>query len=277
MENILNISSQKSLEAVASSVISVISSQQIDYIYCEHNYRRGGIPQYFFEIKTNEKILGETVANCLAEWILNNFDSIFAANILKKDFAGFSQLEIAEILENTLNSITEEDRIYNKKLFVNNLTNYLNLYNNLCIEGFLRFRAREYQQRIEEYLFDVIDAFFANKEYIEFIELIKSYISESESFIDLLHVKINCDGSFSLYNFKKAEIAFVHDELYMYKNIFSEEDKLISVLLSVIPKRIIWHNNCKMQNINLINTLKEIFGDRFSQCHGCELCCTENL
>ena len=116
MNNILNITSRQSLESIAYDVISLIFPNQIDYICCEHRVRGRGIhPRYFLTVKTNREMPSDVIANCLSEWILDNLEHIFASNILKERFIGFSNTETDEILKNALKSIDSKDRSYNKK------------------------------------------------------------------------------------------------------------------------------------------------------------------
>lgn len=277
MNNILNITSRQSLESITYDVLSSIFPNQIDYICCEHRVRGRGLhPRYFLTVKTYNDMSSEVIASCLSEWILDDLEHIFASNILKERFLSFSNTETDEILNKALKSIDIHDKSYSKKIIVNNLTDYLKSNGILSIEGFLRFRSKEYCQMIEEYLLDAIEDFFADKEYMEFLELLRIYVFEAKSLINLIHIKFNCDGSFSLYNFKQSEIVFDPREINSQNDIISEGDKLVSILLTLIPKRIIWHNNCETKNINLVNTIKEIFDDRFSECKGCQLCSKEN-
>ncbi len=277
MNNVLNITSRQSLESITYDVISSLFPNQIDYIYCEHRVKGRGLqPRYFLTLKTHGNMSSEVIASCLTEWILDNLEHIFASNILKERFISFSNTETDEILKNALKSIDNKSRSYNKKIIVKKLTDYLKSNKTLSLEGFLRFRSKEYCQMIEEYLFYAIEDFFADKEYMEFLELLRIYVSEAKPLINLIHIKFNCDGSFSLYNFKQTEIVLDPHEINLQSDIISEGDKLVSILLTLIPKRIIWHNNCRTKNMNLVNTIKEIFDNRFCECKGCQLCCKEN-
>ena len=103
------------------------------------------------------------------------------------------------------------------------------------------------------------------------------YIDDKIPMVDLLHIKANPDGSFSFYDFRQSSIAFSVEEdsvSQLFKNFLTEEDKLISVLITLAPKRIIWQETEKNKNQNIIKTVSEIFKDRFSLCNGCELCKT---
>ena len=267
----LNISSKTNLDKIATSLIEEVSPDKIDYIYLE-NQRRKKETRFFLSIKANECLCVEKICSHIADYILKFYEKPLIYDILKEQFIDFSPSENAEILKNAQKSIGFFDKLYCKRLIVNNLTNYLSISTNLSIEGFLRFRLKEYRRIIKISLSDAIEELFLKKEYEEFIELLKSYISYAEPLIDLLHIRPEYDGGFTLYDFKKSQIILEKEKEYQTEIFLTEDDMLMNVLIKATPRRIIWHNNCETKNQKLVNTIKEVFGARFTECAGCELC-----
>ena len=93
--------------------------------------------------------------------------------------------------------------------------------------------------------------------------------------IGLLHIKENANGEFSLYDLRKTEIAVTCDEeadKLFYGGDMTNADRLISIVLFLAPKQIIWHGRETL----IYQTLKQIFEDNITVCRGCELCEQDN-
>lgn len=272
MGNTFSIVSRQPIEGCFLDITKEISCDEVDYICFEERGKRKGGTRYFLSLKSKKNISVDGLANCISDWILREFEHALAKDIFNERFSIVFDKEADEIVKLALSGKCNCERLYDKKILVKNLTKYLNNNERISIDGFLRFRAKAYTHRIEEYLFDAAEEFFAEREYREFLELVKFYLLQTRSKIALLHIKLNCDGSFLLYDFKKSEVVLDRKDFDFYNgNSFGNED-LLSVLLTLNPKRIIWHNNCFVKDTNLIDTIKEIFEDRFTECNGCEFC-----
>lgn len=274
MENCINISSKSALDGLLSELFNTFP-ENIIYAYIEDTNRSRKKPRYFVSIKYQGIKLIEKISNFLARLMIKDYEREFMSIVLKEYFIDFSNFEKQIILDKAQKSIVSFNNFYLEKIFVKKITKHLLEFNNISLEGFLQFRVPEYRRIVQMILSNAIEELLVEQEYNEFIELIKFYINASPSDINLLHIKVNCDGSFSLYDFKKSEILFSNNQMELTEKILTESDKLLSILISTAPKRIIWHDNSKIDNKSLINTIKEIFGERFSECIGCEFCSSE--
>lgn len=271
MQNCLIIKSEHDLSLIEKTFTSIIIPDTLDCICTESLESRRGI-RYFLYLKTKEKLSNEVISDCLGRWILNNYDIQLLAEILDSEFNEFSECERKEILKSAERK-TEFSVNYNDYSYiVKNISNYLKTENTISVEGFLRFRLPKYRQKLKLMLCEAIEELYSEREYREFIKMITEYVSLSEPLLDLIHIKENCDKSFSFYDFRKNEIYLEVNDKELYDELLTEEDKVMSILISTIPKRIIWHNETEFKNSNLINTIKEIFKERFTECMGCEIC-----
>ncbi|MBR5155528.1 MAG: putative sporulation protein YtxC [Clostridia bacterium] len=268
MNNILNISSKINFE----EIISTFTPDKIDYFYTETQVNKRGSTRHFLSVQFKSEISSVYIAKELARFILAKYEPFLLQEMLSQNFLEFSDNESREILNTATNSMAIFDQIYNEITIVKNLTKYLDFYDSLSIEGFLNFRATEYKRVVRMVLSDAIDKFLIKEEYNDFVEMLKCYINDSEPQIDLIHIKPNLDGSFSFYNFKKNRIIFQMDEINPIENFMTNEDMLISILIALMPKRIIWHNNLYFEFENIKTTISKVFGNRFCICNGCELC-----
>ena len=143
------------------------------------------------------------------------------------------------------------------------------------MDGFIRFRLPLYRQELYLNLCEAMEEFYIEKEYEDFIKLLSEYIQYKQPLIDLIHIKTEFDGEISFYDFTKSkiELSVENDDVCNpIENFLTKDDILISILIALAPKRIIWHKTEFANNQNILNTIKSIFGERFSVCDGCELC-----
>lgn len=272
----LNISSSVDLSYISDAIVNTISGDNLDYVITEDiPYKTG--KRYFFQFKSREELCADDVAELIGSWIIDFYEPKLLSQMLKNDFAEDIN-DRQKILKSAAKKNSLSEKNCNKKYIVRKVSKYLNDENNLYIDGFVRFRLCEYRNQLYMLLCEAVEEFYIEKEYEEFIELLGVYIDDRVPMVDLLHIRANPDGSFSFYDFRQSSIAFSIEEdstSQLFRNFLTEEDKLISILITLAPKRIIWHETENNKNQNIIKTVREIFKDRFSLCHGCELCKTE--
>ena len=268
MDNVINITSRQSLD----DVVNYFSPEEIDFFHSEKVTSKRGVSLYYISLGLKKVISTKELAKRLTELIIFKYDDKVIKDILTHHFINFSHKETEEIIETTQNSIAIFNQIYNKGVVVKNLTNLIEISNNVSLEGFLNFRVAEYKRVVQMIISDAIEQLFAKEEYRQFIEIFKSYISYLEPQIDLIHIKPNSDGSFIFYNFKMERIIFKIEETNPIEIFVTNQDMLMSILLTFVPKRIIWHDNPDIELENIKLTIEQIFDKRFSVCKGCELC-----
>lgn len=272
MEDTLKIISRQPIVSCLPDITKEIPCSEMEYICFEKSGKMEDKARYFLSIKSKKNISVAGIADCLSDWILREFEYPFAKYIFNQRFLTLYDDEEEKIIKAALTNKYQAEKLYDKKLLVKKLTQYLQENEKISIDGFLMFRAKAYERRIEEYLFDATEEFFAEQEYQEFLQLIKLYLTKAQHQLGLLHIKVNCDGSFLLYDFKKAEVSLEEHNSNLYDDLYSKDTQLVSALLTLNPKRIIWHNNCFFKDTKLIDSIKEIFEQRFAECNGCEFC-----
>jgi len=149
----------------------------------------------------------------------------------------------------------------------------------MILDGFIRFRLRDYIE-ILEYTIDIsVNNYIVEKEYLKFIKLLNEYVSSSiaqETNINLLYLNGNStlfDENFVLIDNKiNIDTDFIKES----KIDFTANDYTLNTLLNILPKRITIHipNNVndKYSDDEFIKTLKLIFGERISFCSSCDIC-----
>ncbi|ADL51747.1 putative sporulation protein YtxC [Clostridium cellulovorans] len=145
----------------------------------------------------------------------------------------------------------------------------------LNIDGFTTFRCKELSKKFTPIVDKVIGAFLVEKEYNEFIKLLKYFVEIQESKIDVLNIIIKDNGEYLLLD---KEGNSLMQEIFkdIYSNdisgIVNMEDIIISSLITNAPGKIILHNSSNCKNKEFIDTIKKVFDNRVEVCMGCDFC-----
>ncbi len=144
----------------------------------------------------------------------------------------------------------------------------------LSLEGFVNFRLKEYKKRLYSAADEAASLYMAEKEYEEFISLLKYFVFMQPALLPVLHVIVRPDGSFLLYDrafrdvTEKLQAEFLGGETEM----LSPDDILISLLITLSPKEIVLHKAQNFQNKNIVETVFKVFGRRVRFCEVCPRC-----
>ena len=115
-----------------------------------------------------------------------------------------------------------------------------------------------------------LNQFILDKEYIEFVNLLKDYVDSkvpNKESVNLIYVNneallLSQDGNIiALDKF---------DSKYLSDISFSNNDYVLNTLVGIIPSKIYLH--LVSPKDNFIKTIELIFGDRVKYCQGCQLC-----
>ena len=143
---------------------------------------------------------------------------------------------------------------------------YLSDNDYLNINGFIKFRLRDFMDYIIELKDRGFEEYLIEKDYNEFINLLKYFVDVQEEKIDVLKLYIEKDGSFKLYdkNDMNLEENYLEDIFNIaLKENMNEEDFLISSLITLCPKQIYIQDNLENNaSKEIIQTINAIFEGR---------------
>lgn len=157
--------------------------------------------------------------------------------------------------------------------FRNQIHLFLSENNHLAMDGYFRFRTKPHQQWLSKYVQEAIDEYLLDREYKEFIELLKYFVSIQQSKFVRVHVIHKAKKNFQLLKedgrpIQVNELDGTFHELIGHS--FSGEDFIVGALLSTAPEEVILHTNAPEENV--IRTLMQIFDERIILCKGCKRC-----
>lgn len=252
--------------------------QKIDFenlIYSQNQFKiyknitihyRGNNNKKFYNFLT--ELIGEVVIEFYEEKILKQ--------LINYNYFYFDEYEKNKILENCMQLI--EPEMYNTKLLDNkNIKEYVKENKAMILDGFVYFRLRAYLEYLDEVVDSGVNQFVIEKEYREFISLLRVYVESKVPEYNLLHL-IYINGESILLD-EKRNIVSVSENIYNAKYLsdisFSSNDFALNTLLCLLPRRIEIH--LIDDEDEFINTLKLIFEGRVTICKDCDICKTYKI
>lgn len=252
--------------------------QEIDFenlIYSQNQFKiyknitihyMGNNNNKFYDFLT--ELIGEVVIEFYEEKILKQ--------LINYNYFYFDEYEKNKILENCMQLI--EPEIYNTKLLDNkNIKEYVKENKAMVLDGFVYFRLKIYLEYLDEVVDSGVNKFIIEKEYREFISLLRVYVESKVPEYNLLHL-IYINGESILLD-EKRNIVSVSENIYNAKYLsdisFSSNDFALNTLLCLLPRRIEIH--LIDDEDEFINTLKLIFEGRVTICKDCDICKTYKL
>jgi putative sporulation protein YtxC len=224
------------------------------------------------------------VANALSDVILGDCERALIDKLVRESHCSFTPEERASInslAEEHLNSrpgatgIDPFPRIARKGRVLSRLNEFLETSNSVMLEGFITFRLREYIEELGRAVDRAVDDFLLEREYHEFIRLLKYFVDIQEPKIDEVHVVLGESGAFKLVDRQHNTISDAHLEEFvaeMVENEINHDDLLISALITVAPQRITLHCSEEERHRECIRTIDSVFAGRVSYCTGCATC-----
>jgi len=214
-------------------------------------------------------------AHVLAEYLIEEREQHLLKQLVDKDCKSFSQEEQTRILFLARKLLHGEGLLHLGRYgkLRDRLREFLESHRHINPEGFLRFRWPHYIEDLRHVVARAVDEFVAEKEYLEFVRLLRYFVEIQEPKLPLVHVTTDAHGFCQVYD-------ATHRQLYHeYLGSFDEEDDLevsyedlvISALITMAPRHIILHHHdCSREG--MYNAIRHVFDSRATDCHSCELC-----
>lgn len=231
-----------------------------------------------------DNIFKNYIANAISEIILDIYQEKLITRLINFKCNYFDYKDKERIKNSTINSLKEKECIYTdgviykisrKARILKAIIEYLENNNEIIIEGFINFRLKFFVDAIKEEIDRNIENIIIEKEFEEFIKILKYFVEIQESKIDMVNIVIDKE-EYRIYDKNNIKInddfveeiadEFINDDI-------TNDDLLISSLITLAPKKIILHIRHIDENTNeMIKIINSIFTDRVSICEGCKLC-----
>ncbi|MGL4850101.1 MAG: sporulation protein YtxC, partial [Clostridium sp.] len=214
------------------------------------------------------------VSNLLYKMVIKDYKKRELFQLIKDTYFFLKQDEILEIEILIMEVLFRENKIEDDLgVFCENKINNiiekikecLNENNEMNINGFITFRMRSLREDIEEIIDKIIQKYMVEKEYKEFIKLLKYFVEVGESKIEKVNIIIDDEGKYRIEDEGGLDIfsQFTKDignsKIGLDATI---EDVIISGLITNAPKEVlvIGMENCR--NKEFMKTVEKVFEER---------------
>ena len=213
-----------------------------------------------------------SISKILTFMVLDLYENSIIKRIINLEYFYFSLLEQNDILNLCVNSLNYESSYKRYNSIESSFYAYLKEHKKINLCGFINFRLCNYINYLTSIIDLCVSKYIIDKEYIEFVNLLKSYILSTASNSKRVHL-IYKDSTSILLDEAKNLIPInnnVFKSHYLSDISFSSNDYALNSLLTILPQELYVHLIGKEDEF--INTLSLIFGDRFHLCKNCTIC-----
>lgn len=250
--------------------------------YIISKIKKSSIPQIFFSTHSfrvyknliihykgqNENKFYNFISHIIAKSILKFYEPIILKRKLAYDYFYFN-LADRKIILDEYNLL-----IKNKNTRLSQIIKPVNLYikNNksIILNGFVNFRLANYLEYLNKLLQEAITQYITDKEYFEFIDLLKNYVDSKIP--DNITVNLVYVNSNAILLTETGDIIPTDkfDSMYLSDISFSNNDYILNTLIGILPAKLCLH--LISEEDAFIKTIKLIFSDKITFCSGCTLC-----
>ena len=216
------------------------------------------------------------VSTLIKNVVLNFYEDKILTNFINYDYFYFTNNEKKIIFDISKELLAENESLYAPRINTLYHLCYTYVKNNksMILDGFVNFRLREYSIALHELASEAASNFTIQKEYNEFIELLKSYINTTPSTAKEVHL-VYLNNESLLLDERKNIIEVdknISSAKYLSDITFSSNDYCLNTLLNILPKRIYIHMLNDNGENEFLDTLCAIFGKRITICLDCAIC-----
>lgn len=231
----------------------------------------------YYELKLEEKFTfgkynkaRDLIAEAISDIIVNHAVNWIVSKLIGKYYYYFSQQEKEDIRKIAYSILESEDNIetfkkVKRKEIAKEVFDFLEENRHIDIEGFVNFRLKSFVGELSEVVDKAVDEFLMQKEYNEFVGLLKYFVELQDSKLEVLNVVVDKGGKFHLYNesyepLSSEYIKEIAGELQ--EGVVTDEDALMSILITIAPQKIFFYSVNYLKNKEILDTIKKVFTNR---------------
>lgn len=224
----------------------------------------------------NNELFIQKISSILSFLVIDELEEAFFKRILLQNYFYFSSPERNEIL-NLCFDITANDftNLFDKKFHTlfTCFSHFISCHKSIVLQGFTNFRIKPYLEILDDIVNEAVNQFIIEKEYLEFISLLKLYINSQTHNCEVVHM-IYSNSESILLDENKEIISVANDNFkakYLSDITFSSNDYTLNSLLTLLPHKIYIHLIDSYMD-EFIATLQAIFENRIHLCTDCNIC-----
>lgn len=224
----------------------------------------------------NQDLFCAELANVLSYLVIDKFEEDILKRLIFNNYFYFNSIERSTVLKICLELLSENSdfSLGNRhQLLFDSFYNYICDHKSIVLDGFINFRLKNYVSFLDSILDIAVNKFIVEREYLEFISLLKLYINSQRSNVEYVHLvyydmqSILLDQDKNIINLDEN----MFSAKYLSDITFSSNDYALNTLLTMLPKKIYVHliDNATDE---FINTLQLVFENKIEICTDCNIC-----
>ena len=224
----------------------------------------------------DESLFLSKLSSILCFLVIDELEETLLQRLLLQNYFYFDSTERQKILAICFDLMTEDfSKLFDKKFktLYDSFYAFLSTHKSIVLNGFINFRLKNYLSILDHIVNEAVNHFVIEKEYLEFISLLKLYINSQPYGCEMVHIVFSSSESILLDENKNLIV--VADDIFKAKYLsditFSSNDYILNSLLTLLPKKIYIHLIDDSID-EFINTLQSIFENKVELCNNCNIC-----
>ncbi|MBW7455424.1 putative sporulation protein YtxC [Paenibacillus sepulcri] len=243
-----------------------------------------------FNLALHGPLVYRRAANAFARYILTEMEPTLLHSIIRKQFHYEEPREIESVEQYCKNllfggesssheavsvdlEMLRVDRDRRKNKVAAELEEFLGSNTRIHLDGYVTFRLASYWEELREIAAFAVDEYVMDKQYQEFISLLKYFVRMQEVKLPIVHVVHKGGTEFVLYNEEFQMLEAVPADRIVAEMLETEmnmEDMIVSTLITISPENIVIHT--RQPELQVMRTLETIFEQRVQLCVECTSC-----
>lgn len=158
-----------------------------------------------------------------------------------------------------------------KALVCARLREHLDQSNTVHLEGFIRFRLKDYLEALEAAVDRAVEDHLVEREHGEFIRLLRHFVQLQEPRPEAVHVVCRPGGDVALLHGDGTD-AGAAAEVTVAAGDVEGGEALLSALVGLAPRRVVLHEGAGRLGREAAESLRQVFEGALHTCRGCRLC-----
>lgn len=224
----------------------------------------------------NEPLFLSKISSILCFLVIDELEEDLLKRLILQNYFYFDATERNKILALCFDVMADDfSKLFDKKfkMLYDIFYQFLANHKSIVLSGFVNFRLKNYFSLLDTIVTEAVNHFVIEKEYLEFISLLKLYINSQDYGCDMVHIVFSSSESLLLDENKNLMV--VNHDIFKAKYLsditFSSNDYILNSLLTLLPKKIYIHLVEDYMD-EFINTLQLVFENRVNLCTDCNIC-----
>lgn len=224
----------------------------------------------------DESLFLSKISSILCFLVIDELEESLLKRLVIQNYFYFDYTEREKILAICFDIMADDfSNLFDKKFKVlyDIFYQFLSTHKSIVLNGFINFRLKSYLSLLDEIVNEAVNHFIIEKEYLEFISLLKLYINSQACGCEMVHIVFSSSDSILLDENKNLIV--LSDDIFKAKYLsdisFSSNDYILNSLLTLLPRKIYIHLVGGYMD-EFINTLQLVFENRIHLCTDCNIC-----